>query len=205
MSAIIGFIIGILVALLGLLGLGGFTAFGIPVGDETAQTCIASDDGVERCGPEIASDGSYQLPAAGQVIRSFVHTGPVSPEYQEGYEIVVDADGTVTTTVTPLGASSDLGESEQTAEQIVRIEEIGEAGVQELLTELDYCGFYYLPQSSEFRDEDMPVGGSISIIEVQLEDGTWEVSGALLDGMDEAYLDACQQQLAERFVMSAPA
>jgi hypothetical protein len=200
MGALIGFILGILLA---LFGIAGWSAYDGEDGT-SEQTCTFADDGVERCGPT-SVDGTYQLPAAGQVIRSFVHTGPVSPEYQEGYEIVVDADGTVTTTVTPLGASGDLGESEQTAEQIVRTEEIGEAGVQELLTELDYCGFYYLPQSNEFGDEDMPVGGSVSIIEVQLEDGTWEVSGALLDGMDEAYLDACQQQLAERFVMSAPA
>ena len=85
------------------------------------------------------------------MIRSFVHTGPISPESQEGYEIVIDEDGTVTVTVTPLGASGDLGESDQTAEPIVRTEEIGEAGVQDILTELDFCGYFYLPQSRRVR------------------------------------------------------
>jgi hypothetical protein len=199
MSALIAFILGILLA---LFGIAGFSAYEEGEDGGSSQTCIVSDDGVERCGPTKTENG-YEVPDEGEVIHSFVHTGPVSPEFQAGYEIIVDADGTVAITETPLGASTDLAESERTADMIVRTEQIGEQGVQDLLTDLESCNFYFLPQANEFGDEDMPVGGSVSRLEVQLEDGIWEVSGALLDGTDATSFESCQEQLANRFGVSA--
>lgn len=172
-------------------------------GGTRAQRCAAGEDGIDRCGP-ITVDGKYQLPAEGDVIRSVVHTGPVAPEYQAGYEIVVDAGGTVTITETPPGASGDLSQADRTAEETVRTEEIGADGVQDLLAELETCDFYYLPQRSEFTDRDMPVGGSVSILEVQLADGAWEVSRAVLSGRDGRRFDQCQELLADRFGVTAP-
>jgi len=195
-----GFLLGFLFAL--LLWILSSVAQPGDAGTES-QACAIDMYGVQRCGPTMNEDG-YQLPEEGEMIRSFVHTGPISPESQEGYEIVVDADGTVTITVTPLGASGDLAETERTAEEIVRTEEIGPAGVQGLLKALDGCGFYYMPQRGEFTDEDMPVGGSVSILEVRLDDGTWEVSQAVLETGDESMFEDCQGLLAKQFGVTAP-
>jgi hypothetical protein len=167
-----------------------------------SHSCAAEVGGVERCGPTTIDNG-YQVPAAGNVIHAVVNNGPISPEYQAGYEIVVDAGGTVTITETPPGASGDLGEGQQTTEEIVRTEEIGEAGLQRLLAEFESCGLYYLPQSAEF-DDVIPVGGSVSILEVRLDDGSWEVSGSVLEGTAATQFDACQSQLGEQFGVSAP-
>src|SRR5215217_3844232 len=200
MSALIAFILGILLALFGIAGL---AAYEDEQGGESSQSCIVADDGVERCGPTKTENG-YEVPNGGQVIRSFVHTGPISPEFQEGHEIIVDTDGTITIIETPPGASSDLAQSERTADVIVRTEAIGAAGVQELLTDLELCSYYFLPQAREFGDEDMPVGGSVSTLEVQLDDGSWDVSGALLEGTDAVNFESCQDQLANRFGVVAP-
>ena len=194
-----GFLLGFLFALL----LWFFGSEVVPDDSIESQSCSFSTDGIERCGPTMMDD-LYQVPEEGEVIRAFVHTGPISPEFQEGYEIVVEADGTVTITVTPLGASGDLAESERTAEELVRTEEIGPGGVQGLLRSLDACGFYYLPQRGEFADEDMPVGGSVSILEVRLDDGIWEASEAVLDGEGAATFEGCQGLLAEQFGVTPP-
>ena len=196
-----GFLLGILLAL--LLWIFGIGAIRDGESEVESQACAVAMDGVERCGPTMVDDG-YQVPDDGDVIRVIVDNGPVSPDSQEGYEIVVDAAGTVTITETPLGASGDLPESERTAEQIVRTEEIGPEGVQGLLFSLDGCGFYYLPQSGEVPDADMPVGGSVSYIEVRLDDGFWEVSGSLLEAEDAVNFDACQAIFADQFEVTAP-
>ena len=195
-----GFLLGFLFAL--LLWILSSVAQPGDAGTES-QACAIDMYGVQRCGPTMNEDG-YQLPEEGELIRSFVHTGPISPESQEGYEIVIDADGTVTITVTPLGASGDLAETERTAEEIVRTEEIGAAGVQGLLMALDGCGFDYMPQRGEIADEDMPVGGSVSILEVRLDDGSWDVSEVVLEAGDDATFEACQGFLADLFGLNPP-
>jgi len=94
--------------------------------------------------------------------------------------------------------------SDRTAEEIVRTEEIGAAGVQGLLMALDGSGFDYMPQRSEIADEDMPVGGSVSILEVRLDDGSWDVSEVVLEAGDDATFEACQGFLADLFGLNPP-
>lgn len=195
-----GFLIGFLLAM--LLFFAGSSV--MDEGSAESQACAVSEDGIERCGPTLIDD-RYQVPGDGIVIRSFVHSGPISPEFQEGYEIVVDAAGTVTITETPQGASSDLPESERDAEETVRTEEIGSEGLQGLLRDLDGCGAFYLPQRGEMSDEEMPIGGSVNDLEIRLDDGRWDVSGALLEGDDAGNLKACQGMLAEKFGVLGPA
>ena len=72
MGGIIGFIVGVLVAILGLFGIAGWESYD----DGGGQTCVTSDTGLERCGPELTSDALYQLPATGDVIHALVNTGP---------------------------------------------------------------------------------------------------------------------------------
>jgi hypothetical protein len=187
---------------LGILFLLLFLFFGF--GTETvteyeSQECTAADENDPmRCGPTLTND-RYQVPAEGVVIRARVNNGPVAPNSQEGYEIIVEVDGNVTINQMPMGSSDDLSAGERTAEHEARKERIGEEGVQQLLAELDGCGLFYLPQRSEFEPADLPDGGGISVIEVRLDDGIWEVFNQTLTKDAERWqFDACQSVLADR-------
>lgn len=170
-----------------------------PVSAIETQRCTATSDGVGRCGPVLIG-GLYQVPDAGPVILARVNNGAVSPESQVGYAIAVDADGTVTITEMSAASSRDQSEDEPDARQTVRTEQIGDAGVQELLSRLDSCGYYYLTQRNEVDPAQLPDGGEISAIEVSLVDGHWEVlNQALLDDEEFDRLAACQEDLASRF------
>lgn len=190
-------IVVLLFLFLALFGIGSWSEANGGAG--STQACVLGRDNVDRCGPTL-NDGRYQVPSEGTVIEVRVNNGPVSPESQEGFEIVIDAAGTATITVTPMGSSDDLSDSERTAEQTVRTEEIGEEGVQQVLGELEACGFYYLPQRHEVDPSDLPDGGNIAVLEVTLVDGIWEVfNQALIDPGDGYQFDECQLVLAKRF------
>ncbi len=161
-------------------------------GSSSEQACVTSTTGVDRCGPEIV-DGRYVLPDAGVVIRSVVNNGPLSPEYQDGYEIDIDVSGVVTIT-----------ELQGEAEPLIRTDVITTEGVQELLTDLDQCQFYYLPQRSEFEDSALPAGGSVSVLAVHLGNGDWESTLDTLSGQDLASFETCQSDLADRFGVEPP-
>jgi hypothetical protein len=166
-----------------------FSIWGAATGSTgSEQTCSASTgDNISRCGPE-TSNGAYALPSEGAVIRSVVNNGPISPEYQAGYEIEIDADGVVT-------ISEFQGEADPTVRTVV----ITLDEVQSLLTDFERCGLYYLPQAAEFEGTDLPVGGPVSLLQVHLRNGDWEVSGDMLSQRDAYQLSICQNELARRF------
>jgi hypothetical protein len=182
MSLIVGLIAGLFLALLGLFG--GFTAY---EGANQAASCVVAVNGTEHCSPALVN-GEYQVPDSGVVISSAVNNGPVAPEYQNGYAIEIDVTGHVTYTVTNEGKDTEYAA------------EIGGDGVQELLAELDSAGFFYLPVADEFASESLPVGGQVSVLTVQLADGSWAVDGNTpLESWDQETLDAAQA-IVEQFV-----
>ncbi|MCC6792386.1 MAG: hypothetical protein IT336_11910 [Thermomicrobiales bacterium] len=192
-------IVLLLLLFLALFGIGGWSEADPGTATGAAQQCVVAANGVERCGPLLA-DGRYQLPVEGPVIQVRVNNGPVAPDSQEGYEIVVGADGVATITERPMGSSGDLSDDERTVEQAARSVQIGNEGVQEILAELDACNLYYMTQRDEVDPAELPDGGGISIIEVSLADGHWEVfNQALTDGKEQDQFDGCQAMLAERF------
>jgi hypothetical protein len=156
------------------------------------QSCSSSSEGVERCSPETAG-GRYSLPADGDVITVVVNNGPLSPEYQKGYAINVGPDGTVT-----------IVESIPDSESIIRTESIGVDDVQQLLTTLEQCQFYFLPQIDEFDDSALPVGGPVSVIRVHLANGDWGVAADTLTGEDLTRFESCQQAFSEQFDVQPP-
>lgn len=183
----------VVLVLLILLGFSAVTTSSEPDG-MTSQVCVAAADGVERCGPELV-DGAFQLPEEGLVLRSRVDNGPLSPEFQAGYEIQIDADGTVRTEVFAEGEVDNPTRTEVA---------IGADGVQELLGSLDRCDFFFMPQRSEFDGMDLPVGGGVSLLEVTLEDGVWATSAYTLEGEQLAQFEACQLLLTEEFGIDSP-
>lgn len=188
----------LLILFLGLFGFSGWSAVTPDESTSQSQQC-AVGDGVERCGPTLINE-RYQLAPSGPVIEARVNNGPVAPDAQAGYLIVIEPDGTVTITETPAGASSSLDADARTAEETVRTEQIGEEGVQRILNELDRCNFYYLPQRDEVDPSELPDGGGISILRVMLVDGEWEVFDQTLQTrVDRRQFDACQALLVDQF------
>jgi hypothetical protein len=159
-----------------------------------AQGCTI-EVSVERCTPTTIN-GEYQLPAAGTVIHVVVNNGSLPPEYQQGYEITIDATGLATVVVTPEGAAADLGD-QQTTEQIVTNVSLGTEGLQNLLRELESASFFFLPTREEVEAEGVIAGDTVSVVEVTLEDGSWEISGSGMDADDRAVLDTVQRSLAD--------
>jgi hypothetical protein len=160
----------------------------------TSQTCTISANGTERCGPALV-DGRYQLPSDGVVLTAVVNNGPLPPEFQAGYEITIDVAGSATITVTEEG---------QPDNPVITTSKLGVDGLQDLLMQLDTCGFYYLPQRSEFADVDLPVGGSVSVLEVRLADGGWATSEVTLTGPEQTSFRACQDIVATQLGMTSP-
>ena len=108
------------------------------------------------------------------VIYVSVNSGSLPPEFQAGYQIEITADGDVTGELFPEGSLAD----EPTAEVEEVDVELGEDGLIELLTGMDELGFFDLPQEDEL---DIPDGGSVYYLSVELADDTWEVSIYSLD------------------------
>jgi hypothetical protein len=158
------------------------------------QVCTAAEEGPERCGPT-AVDGTYDLPASGTVVHALVNNGSLPPEYQQGYEITIDTTGQATVVVTPEGASPELGDL-RTAEQITTTVDLGTDGLQQLLRDLDNQSFFLLPTREEVERDGVIAGDSVSIVEVTLAEGTWEISGSGMEPGDRARLDAFQDILA---------
>lgn len=150
-----------------------------------SQSCVGVMQGEpQRCGPTLIDD-QYQVPASGMVIHAVVNVGPLPPEYQEGYEITIDAAGIATIVVTPLGAE----------EPITTTADLGPDGLQNLLRDLDNAGFFYLPTTESLDETDVPIGGDVSNLQVTLVDDVWEVPGAALTGIDRETLDQAQRLL----------
>jgi hypothetical protein len=185
-----------LLALLLLLFLGLFTTGGFAPypGASESQACMAEAGGAQRCSPTLV-DGEYQLPASGTVIRAVVNNGSLPPEFQQGYEIAIDATGRATVVVTPEGASPDLGD-QRSADQIVTSVDLGTDGLQLLLHALDSAGYFFLPTRAEVEAEGAIAGDTVSVVEVALQDATWEISGSGMDADDRARLDDVQVLLA---------
>jgi hypothetical protein len=183
-------------ALLLLLLLSLFAAGGdaTPAGTSEAQVCTAEAGGATRCSPATTND-QYQIPASGTVIHAVVNNGPLPPEYQQGYEITIDAAGDATVIVTPEGAAEGLGD-QRTAEQITRTVALGTAGLQQLLRDLDNLGFFLLPTRAEVEQDGVIVGDEVTYVEVRLLDGTWDIAGSGMEPDDREQLDAAQYVLA---------
>jgi hypothetical protein len=158
-----------------------------------SQACAVAEGDESRCGPTLVND-QYQIPATGTVIHAVVNVGPLPPEYQEGYEITIDATGVATVVITPLGASDDLGDA-ATREPIVTTTDLGSDGLQQLLRNLDDTGFFYLPTTENLDESDVPIGGDVSDLTITLVDDAWEVPGAALTADERATLDQAQRLL----------
>lgn len=184
MGFIVGLVLGALLAFLGLFG--SFAAYE-GAGESSAYSCYISDEGWERCTPQMVN-GEYQLPESGSVIEAIVNAGPLPPEYQNGYSIKIDATGHVGYTVTTEGEDTEYSG------------EIGIDGMQVLLSELEGSGYYFLPRAEEFDGEDMPVGGSVSVLSVNLLGGAWSVDGKTLMEASEQDSLSLAQSIVERAV-----
>src|SRR5262245_47451610 len=80
----------------------------------------------------IAADGSFPMPACGTVvIDSIVNNGPVSPEFQEGYEITIDTGGVAIVAIKQQGTPTP-------STQMVNL---CPEGLQDLLGQLQEIGF----------------------------------------------------------------
>lgn len=150
-----------------------------------SQACAATIDNEQRCGPTLI-DERYQIPATGTTVRAVVNVGALPPEYQEGYEITIDATGIATIEVTPLGSQ----------ETITTTVDLGIEGLQRLLRQFEDAGFFYLPTEEEIDPSDIPDGDSVSNLQVTLVDGTWDVIGAALSAEGRLVMDESQQILA---------
>jgi hypothetical protein len=154
-----------------------------PMGSESRACAVAEGD-EQRCGPTRVND-QYQVPVSGTVIHALVNVGPLPPEYQEGYEITIDASGVATVAVTPLGA----------AEAIATIVDLGPDGLQHLLRDLDNAGFFYLATVKTLDETDVPIGGDVSDLTITLVDDVWDVPGAALTADERTTLDEAQRLL----------
>jgi hypothetical protein len=186
------------VTILALLLLLLLSIFGVGTGNTEGtseeQTCVAEVGGSERCSPA-TTNGEYQLPSSGTVVHALVNNGPLPPEYQDGYEITIDAAGRATVVVTAPGASDDLGD-QRTLDPIRTTVDLGIDGLQQLLRDLDNAGFFFLRTRDEIDPADIPIGGDVSNLEVTLADRSWDVEGAGLQSDDRVRLDEAQRVLA---------
>jgi hypothetical protein len=125
------------------------------------------------------------------VIHAVVDSGPVSPEFQTGYEIVIMGDGTAITTVTPAGASPAMGDA-RTADQMTMIRSLGVEGLMELVERLERNGCFALPAAESIPPDQVPVGGPTSLLEISLPGREIAINGAGLQGADTSILVNCQ-------------
>jgi hypothetical protein len=148
--------------------------------------------------PGLAEEDPTLLPPAGEavVIHAVVDNGPVSPEFQAGYEITIDATGRAEIVLRPQGSSPGLAEEDRTAEEETYTVQLSEEELHQLLTDLHALGFFDLTQVDEIAPEDLLVGGPTSRLTVTLVDGTWDVDGNGLPAA-AAVLEEAQRLVAE--------
>jgi hypothetical protein len=143
-----------------------------------------------------AGDGAFDLPADEDavVVRLVENNGPLSPEFQEGYEIGITAGGEATYTITPAGANPDLGDD--ALDQVVLEAELSEDDLVDLLDELDDRGYFELAEDADTED-DLPVGGSVTLLAVTLDDDEWSLyADGLTDDENRQLSDAQQAVVA---------
>jgi hypothetical protein len=126
--------------------------------------------------PGLAEEDPTLLPASPDdvVIRSVVTNGPVSPEFQSGYEITIYGDGRVEIVITPEGASPGIPEDERTAEVETISGQLSAEELAELLGRLMQLGVFDLTLASDVDPDNVLVGGETSLLALSLIDGTWE-------------------------------
>ena len=147
---------------------------------------VTSGFGPSEDGPSVV-DGEYEVPAGDEIIiRVVENNGPVSPEFQTGYSVEIDANGHAEYVFTPAGASGDM--TDPTAAPQVTVAELGEDGVQSLLQLLDATGVFDLDNP----DDEAPPGASVDLLEVTLDEGTWVIQNVALEDEAAAQLDLAQ-------------
>ncbi len=130
-------------------------------------------------------------------IRSAVNNGPVSPEYQSGYEILISGNGDVEIIITPPGASDSLDEADRTADQEITTSSLDRDEMNQLLADLDAIGYFQLPDPDSVDPDQLLVGGGVQVVTITLVDGVWEVNAnGLLDDQADI-LEQAQQIIAD--------
>jgi hypothetical protein len=132
----------------------------------------------------------------GAVIHAVMTNGPVSPEFQVGYEITIFGDGRAEIVITPEGASIALADADRTAEQETTTVQLSDQELQTLLDGLSALGFFTLTQADAVDPDQLLVGGGVSAITVTLVDGTWDVNGNGLTATEADVLEQAQQLIA---------
>jgi hypothetical protein len=143
-----------------------------------------------------AAGEAFDLPADEDavVVRLSENSGPLSPEFFAGYEIAITAGGEATYTITPVGSSPDM--DDPPLAEVVLETELDEDDLEDLLEELDERGFFELAEEAE-TDDDLPVGGSVSLLTVTLDDDEWQVyADGLSDDQHRQLVDAHQAVVA---------
>jgi hypothetical protein len=189
----------LLLLILALL-FGAFVLFGLGTGswesDEESSAVPAVVPTVPGGPPAEPGWAPYPLPnPEATVIHAVVDSGPVSPEFQTGYEIVILGDGTAITTVTPAGASPAMGDA-RTADQMTMIRSLGVEGLMELVERLERNGCFALPAAESIPPDQVPIGGPTSLLEISLPGREIAINGAGLQGADTSILVNCQAIVA---------
>ena len=168
----------------------GFFSIGQP-------TETSSGAAVARPVPAV-QDGAYLLPPGDAVvIYAHASNGSVPPEYQTEYEISIDASGSAVVVERPPGWAASPPTAEERAETV----ELGEAGLQQLLADLDAAGFFAIPPAD--ASNEPPPGADTSNIVVSLADGKWRVQGGVA-GRDRGRLDTAQRLIADAVGFAPP-
>ncbi|MDQ2683139.1 MAG: hypothetical protein M3Y37_06395, partial [Chloroflexota bacterium] len=149
--------------------------------------------------PGLAEEDPTLIPASPDevVLRSVVNNGPVSPEFQAGYEIVIYGDGQFEIVITPEGASPGIPEDERTAEVETITGELSPTELENLLTDLFELGIFELTPAAEIDPDNIAVGGSTSQLAVSLVDGNWEFDTNGMPEGESATLEEAQALIAE--------
>jgi hypothetical protein len=120
------------------------------------------------------------------VIDAVVNNGPISPEFQQGYEITIDTGGVAIYAIKQQG----------TPTPVVQIVNLGPDGLQQLLGQLQEIDFFGIAfQGTPGPGTPIMVGGPTNSLSVWLGDQTWQVSQADLSSDDLAILEESQQAI----------
>jgi hypothetical protein len=124
------------------------------------------------------------MPTCGTVvIDAIVNNGPVSPEFQQGYEVTIDTGGVAIVAIKQQGTPTPE----------VQIVNLGPDGLQNLLGQLQETGFFGIPDlGTPGPDEPILVGGPTNTLSVWLGDQTWQFGEADLGEDDLAILNEAQ-------------
>jgi hypothetical protein len=149
--------------------------------------------------PGLAEEDPTLLPVSPDdvVIRSLVNNGPVSAEFQSGYEVTIYGDGRVEIVITPEGASPGIPEDERTAEVETLSGQLSTEELTELLGGLMELGVFDLTLASDVDPENILVGGDSSMLTLSLIDGTWKFDANGLPPDQVETLDEAQAFIAE--------